>query len=300
MKQRIRPLLLFKKRNALFQRVRSNTFALANRLQAEVPADQSLRAVAGWTGLQNCYDPVQAKFGGASALYSTFAETSQNSEGMISMWINTTGVLQALYDIGDLNSGTSTETTRLLIDGAGQVESFISHSDDGTLWATVADVPNIGVGDGEWHHYYMAYKNDTVGDLDDKMQVFVDGVQVGLDVPLSPTDDTISFIDGDGAVIGASHAVLSAISFGYTGALFDIWTKNVYMEPVENIPFFRSAATNAEFVNGTPRPITSTVNGVTANLFMGGQGYTLADWNAGLNVGLTGDYTLVGDDLTEL
>ena len=31
MKQRIRPLLLFKKRNAFFQRISQNTYALANR-----------------------------------------------------------------------------------------------------------------------------------------------------------------------------------------------------------------------------------------------------------------------------
>ena len=36
MKQRIRPLLLFKKRNAFFQRISQNTYALANR-QTAVP-----------------------------------------------------------------------------------------------------------------------------------------------------------------------------------------------------------------------------------------------------------------------
>jgi hypothetical protein len=297
MKQRIRPLLLFKKRNALFQRVRSNTFALANKLTAIPPAETILRAIAGWTGLQNCYVPTLAQFGGNSALYRAFTQTSQNDEGTVSMWINSTGVLQALYDVGDLNSGTLTETTRLLIDGAGQIDSFLSHSDTGASWAVVAQVDNLGVGDGEWHHYYMTYKNDAVGD--DKMQVFVDGVQVGLDIPFNPTNATISFIDGDGVAIGASHAVLDAISFGYTGMLADVWSTSTYMEPGANIPLFRSAGTTAEFVNGTPKPITNTVNGVAATTFLGGQGYTIANWNAGVNKGIAGPFTPIGDPLTE-
>ena len=49
MKQKIRPLLLFKKRSAFMQRVSSNTYALANRLMDETLFG-GLRPINGYTG----------------------------------------------------------------------------------------------------------------------------------------------------------------------------------------------------------------------------------------------------------
>ena len=61
-KQRIRPLLLLKKNSAVMQRVANHTFALQNKLTAigGSGGGGSLRAVAGWTGLQSCAVAVAA------------------------------------------------------------------------------------------------------------------------------------------------------------------------------------------------------------------------------------------------
>lgn len=57
-RQRVRPLLLLKKKSAMFQRVGRNTYALANRTQSTTLG--TIRVVAGWTGLANCAVAVQA------------------------------------------------------------------------------------------------------------------------------------------------------------------------------------------------------------------------------------------------
>lgn len=51
-RQMVRPLLLFKKHNAFFQRITPGIYALANRTQSTTFG--SVRAIAGWTGNENC------------------------------------------------------------------------------------------------------------------------------------------------------------------------------------------------------------------------------------------------------
>lgn len=58
MRQKIRPLLLMKRRNALFQRVGSNTFAKSNQLMDETIFG-SPRMVAGWLD-SSCAGPAPA------------------------------------------------------------------------------------------------------------------------------------------------------------------------------------------------------------------------------------------------
>ena len=53
MRQRVRPLLLFKKRSAFYQRVRPNLYAMNNRLMDETLFG-GVRPIRGWTGLENC------------------------------------------------------------------------------------------------------------------------------------------------------------------------------------------------------------------------------------------------------
>ncbi len=52
-RQRIRPILLFRRRSARFQRVGRNTYKLANRLMDDTLFG-GIKIVAGWTGLENC------------------------------------------------------------------------------------------------------------------------------------------------------------------------------------------------------------------------------------------------------
>jgi len=51
-------------------------------------ADLVLEALAGWTGLENCYDPVFANFNGTNNYLTSPAFTADNhaDEGTIAIW----------------------------------------------------------------------------------------------------------------------------------------------------------------------------------------------------------------------
>lgn len=258
--------------------------------------DQTLRAIQGWTGFENCYEPVEANFAGNTALARQILQNTESDMTTVSMWLYVpTGTAnQKVFDIGD--NGAATETTRLRFDVGGLFDVLISNFTDLNAWDIMASVTNMTFVADSFNHIFLSARNGASGGPE--LEVWINGALAvsgnpNPDITWAP-DSTIDFRAGDQVVIGARHNLTQH----FIGRITDIWSSSSYMNPAENVPFFYSPTTKAGWPNGTPKDISNKINGKTATTFMGGRGYTIADWNNGLNKGSLGDYTLDGDPIT--
>jgi len=243
------------------------------------------------------YEPVPATFAGTSALRRTIGANSSTDFTTVSIWVYvpTGTVSQKIYDIGDAG-GAASETTRLMIDAGGLLDTLIANFNDGSAWDVMAQVSNIPFVADSWNHLYMTARNGANGGPN--LDVWLNGSLAAAGsanpgITWSP-DSTIDFLVNDDVVIGARHNLTQH----FVGGMADIWTSSRYMDAATNVPLFFSPAVIPGWTNGTPRPVGTVVNGITAGNFLGGQGYTIDDWNNGLNKGANGDFTLDGDPLT--
>ena len=254
--------------------------------------NQTLMAIAGWTGLEGCYVPTQANFAGNSALVRPITANSSINETTVSLWayIPTGTSAQKIYDIGD-PVAPGNETTRMRLSNLGVLDSLVANFVDGNAWDVMAVAIDMPFVPDTFNHIFMTARNGAAGGP--SLDIWTNGVFYTSITVWTP-DSTIDLRAGDQLVIGARHNLTQH----FIGKLTDVWSASKYMDGATNVPLFYSPAIAADFPNGSPRPITKTVNGVTANNFLGGQGYTLSDWNNGVNNGNLGPLTLDGDPIT--
>jgi len=242
--------------------------------------------------------PVVANFDGATGLYRAILAANESSQGTVSLWISRTGPItnKKVYDIGDTVTLDS-ETTRFVLDGTGNLDFKIAHY-TGTVWQQLANVLDAGVPDDTMHHVFMTFRNDTIaGPGTQIMQVWIDGVFFGSDTIFgSDASRTVSFLIGDRIVIGGRHDLGQLI----VGSLSEFVTYEAYFDPVTQLSRFYSPQVSPGWPNGTPvnLGVTGIVNSEVPGNYLGGPGYTLADWNAGVNQGTNDDFLLFGGPLT--
>ena len=207
------------------------------------------RIIQGWTGLENCFEPVQAALGGASHLRRDITVASEANALVIVQWfwLDSGSNKTFLFDVGDPIT-PDVETTRLEIDAAGRLDVFLSMFTVGPGWAKFAEVLNISaIGVNQWHQHITLFNNDVAGGPGTQLlEVIVDGVSVGTDT--SFTNETVSSLAGDQVHIGADHTGSNVI----TGRFMEFRSYSGKMTAADAIATFWSPRTTTDFVNGSP------------------------------------------------
>jgi len=244
------------------------------------------------------YIAIQATVDGTTALQRAILVNTESNEITVSMWARRdTGItVRKLYDIGDAIDGGN-ETTRLRIDNFAQIDSILSNTiDGGANWTNLAVINSSQVmSEDVMHHIYMTAKNDLVSGTGTQiMELWYDNVLIGTDTTFSGTpSDTFSFIAGDFVTLMARHNLAQFLQ----GRVADIWSSDKYMDAATHIPLFRTVTpANVDWAGGVPADIgiSGIVNGVTPTTYLGGAGYSISSWNAGINRGSLGDFTRTG------
>jgi len=149
------------------------------------------------------------------------------------------------------------------------------------------------------HHIYMTARNQLVNGAGTQiMELWYDNVLIGTDTTFSGTpSDTFSFIAGDFVTLMARHNLSQFLQ----GRVADIWSSDKYMDAVTHIPLFRTVTpANVDWAGGVPAdlPANGMVNGVLPTSWLGGKGYSISDWNNGINNGTLGNFTRSGGVIT--
>ncbi len=145
----------------------------------------------------------------------------------------------------------------------------------------------------------MTIRNNTVAGVGTEiMQIWHDGVFIAQDITFIPDGAaTFSFVAGDVVTIAARHNLTQFLE----GRLSDVWATNKYMDPATYIPMFRkSTPGNVTWNGGVPIDlgVSGIVDGVTPETWLGGKDYKISDWNAGINRGVSADFTVSGGPIT--
>ncbi len=262
--------------------------------------------ISALDGQRISFDPdyiaVQAFFDGATALVHPVLASAEENEYTISLWLlrNTGVTTRKIYDIGDsLTAGN--ETNRLRLDNSGQIDAIAANTPDGgTTWNQIARVDGTSViVENQMHHIFMTIRNNTVAGVGTEiMQIWHDGVFIAQDITFIPDGAaTFSFVAGDVVTIAARHNLTQFLE----GRLSDVWATNKYMDPATYIPMFRkSTPGNVTWNGGVPIDlgVSGIVGGFTPVTWLGGKDYKISDWNAGINRGVSADFTVSGGPIT--
>ena len=119
------------------------------------------RFARGWTGNENCFDAVQAAFGGTTSLERVIVNATESDQGSFSVWIyrNSGSTKTFIFDIGDPVT-PDVETTRFEIDASGKLDIFLSEFTVGPGWLVFAETTNLALPADQWHHIKVDFAND--------------------------------------------------------------------------------------------------------------------------------------------